>query len=1049
MLSRFFIQRPIFAAVLSIVIIIAGLVTLKSLPISQYPEIAPPTVQVRAVYPGASAAVLADTVAQPIEEQINGAEGMLYMSSTSTNNGEYILTVTFEVGSDLDMAQVLVQNRVSQAESLLPETVQRIGLTVEKQSSNILLFAALTSPDDQYDALYLSNYASLRIKDQLSRLEGVGSVMIFGANDYSMRIWLNPDQLKARSLTTSDVINAIREQNVQVAAGQIGQSPSEDRQDFQFAINVQGRLEEVADFENIVVKSLPGGRMIRVKDVARVELGAQTYDMSSQTGGKDCAAIGIFLQPGANALQTAQHVKDRMAELKEAFPPGLAYEIPFDTTIFVKESIDEVVQTLFIAVVLVFLTVLVFLQNWRATLIPAATIPVSLIGTFAAMAAMDVSINMLSLFGLVLAIGVVVDDAIVVVENASRNINESGLSPKEATIRAMQEVSGPIIATTLVLLAVFVPTAFLGGITGQLYRQFALTIATATVFSSINALTLSPALSAIILRPTPQRSNFFARGFNWVFGKTQNGYKRTVTSLIRRKVVMTAVFAGLTILAFYGFDSRPKGFVPNEDQGWAMYSIQLPDAASRQRTLAVVEKLNQRLAEMPGIRTWVAVPGYSLMDGAVTSNAAAIWTVFDPWEERLPAGLTQEAILGQMWGAVADIQEALIFAFAPPPIMGLGTAGGFEMQVQDRNNLGLQSLQSMTTEITKGAFAHPQIQMAYSTFRANVPQLQAHVDRSQTKSMEIDLSNVFDTLQANMGSVYVNDFNKFGRTYQVRVQADAPYRADVDDILRLQVRNDLGEMVPLGTMVDVSETLGPQIITRYNMYPAAKISGQGTPDTSSGESMAIMEQLADEKLPASMGYEWTGMSYQEKAAAGQTLLVFILAVLFVYLVLCAQYESWSLPLAVILAVPLGLLGTVAAVAVRGMEINVYTQIGIVLLIALTCKTAILIAEFAKSEHEAGQNIFDAALKAALLRFRPILMTAFTFILGVVPLVIATGAGAAGRQALGTAVFGGMIAATALLVLFVPVFYVLVQKTTEKLRPKAAPMGGQIEEAATS
>ncbi len=1038
MLSRFFIHRPIFAAVLSIVIVIAGLVTLRSLPIAQYPEIAPPTVQVTAAYPGASATVLASTVAQPIEEQVNGAEGMLYMSSTSTNNGEYILTVTFEVGTDLDMAQVMVQNRVSQAEALLPETVQRIGLTVEKQSTNILMFAALTSPEERYDALYLSNYASLRIKDELSRLEGVGSVMIFGASDYSMRIWLNPDQLKARGLTTSDVINAVREQNVQVAAGQIGQSPAADRQDFQYAINVRGRLEDVAEFEEIVVKTLSGGRMIRIKDVARVELGAQTYDMSSQTNGRDCAAIGIFLQPGANALETARRVKDRMSELEAVFPPGLAYEIPFDTTIFVKASIDEVVQTLFIAVVLVFFTVLVFLQNWRATLIPAATIPVSLIGTFAAMAALDVSINMLSLFGLVLAIGVVVDDAIVVVENASRNIDESGLSPKEATIRAMQEVSGPIIATTLVLLAVFVPTAFLAGITGQLYRQFALTIATATVFSSINALTLSPALAAILLRPTAQRSNFLARGFNWMFHKAQNGYQRTLASLIRRGVVMMVVFACLTAAAFYGFDSRPKGFVPNEDQGWAMYSIQLPDAASRQRTLAVVDKVNQRLAEMPGIHSWVSVPGYSLMDGAVTSNAAAIWTVFDPWEERLPAGLTQEAILGQMWGAVTDIQEALIYAFAPPPIMGLGTAGGFEMQIQDRNNLGLHTLQEMTTEITNGAFAHPQLQMAYSTFRSNVPQLEAHVDRTQTKSLGIPLSNVFDTLQANLGSVYVNDFNKFGRTYQVRVQADAPYRSGTEDILRLEVRNDQGEMVSLGTMVEVSETLGPQFITRYNMYPSAKISGQGTRATSSGEAMAIMEQLAAEKLPASLGYEWTGMSFQEKAAAGQTFLVFALAVLFVYLVLCAQYESWSLPLAVILAVPLGLLGTVVAVAVRGMEVNVYTQIGIVLLIALTCKTAILIAEFAKTEREAGQSIFDAALKAARLRFRPILMTAFTFILGVFPLVIATGAGAAGRRALGTAVFGGMIAATALLVLFVPQFYVLVQKATERLRFKVSP-----------
>lgn len=1037
MLSKFFIHRPIFAAVLSIVIIIAGLVTLRSLPIAQYPEIAPPTVRVTAAYPGASAAVLASTVAQPIEEQVNGAEGMLYMSSTSTNNGEYILTVTFEVGTDLDMAQVLVQNRVSQAEALLPETVQRIGLTVEKQSTNILLFAALISPDDRYDDLYLSNYATLRIKDELSRIKGVGSVMVFGSGDYSMRIWLDPNQLKARGLTTGDVIDAIREQNVQVAAGQIGQSPTNDQQKFQYAINVRGRLEEVTEFEQIVVRSLPGGRMIRVKDVARVELGAQTYDSSSQTAGKDCAAIGIFLQPGANALDTAQRIKDRLAELEKAFPPGLAFEIPFDTTIFVKASIDEVVQTLFIAVILVFFTVLAFLQNWRATLIPAATIPVSLIGTFAAMAALDVSINMLSLFGLVLAIGVVVDDAIVVVENASRNIDASGLSPKEATVKAMQEVSGPIIATTLVLLAVFVPTAFLGGITGQLYRQFALTIATATVFSSINALTLSPALSAILLRPSTGRTNVLARGFNLMFDKFQYGYQRTLGSLLRRGIVMFIVFAGLTGAAFFGFDNRPKGFVPSEDQGWAIYSIQLPDAASLQRTTAVVEKVNQRLAEMPGINTWVAVPGYSLMDDALVPNAAAIWTVFDPYEERLPAGLTQEAILGQMWGAVADIQEAMIFAFTPPPIMGLGTAGGFELQVQDRNNLGLSTLQQKANEISGGAFAHPQLQMAYTTFRANVPQLQAHVDRSQTKSLGIPLSNVFDTLQANLGSVYVNDFNKFGRTYQVRVQADAPYRSSIDDILRLEVRNDQGGMVPLGTVVEVSETLGPQIITRYNMYPSAKISGQANPGTSSGESMTIMEEIASTTLPPGMGCEWTGMSFQEKAAAGQTFLVFTLAVLFVYLVLCAQYESWSLPLAVIMAVPLGLLGTVMAVSVRGMEINVYSQIGIVLLIALTCKTAILIAEFAKAERKRGLSVIEAALKAARLRIRPILMTAFTFILGVFPLVIATGAGAAGRQALGTAVFGGMITGTVLLIFFVPLFYVGIQKLAEKVKKTAS------------
>ncbi len=1030
MISRFFIHRPIFAAVLSILVVIVGLVTLRSLPIAQYPEIAPPTVQVTAAYPGASAAVLASTVAQPIEEQVNGTEGMLYMSSTSTNNGQYRLTVTFDVGTDLDMAQVLVQNRVSQAEALLPETVQRIGLTVEKQSTNILLFASLTSPDKRYDDLYLSNYVNLRIKDELSRLEGVGSVMVFGAAEYSMRIWLNPDKLKSRRLTASDVIDAVREQNIQVAAGQIGQSPIDDRQEFQYTINVQGRLTAVAEFEQIVIKAFPGGRMIRLKDVARVELGAQTYEMSSQTNGQDSAAIGIFLQPGANALETAQRVKGRLAELKAVFPPGLSYAIPFDTTTFVRASIKEVVVTLFIAVALVFFTVLVFLQSWRATLIPAATIPVSLIGTFSVMAVLDVSINMLSLFGMVLAIGVVVDDAIVVVENASRNIDESGLTPKEATLRAMEAVSGPIIATTLVLLAVFVPTAFLGGITGQLYQQFALTIATATVFSSINALTLSPALSALLLRPRTGRGNFLTRSFNWAFNKGQHSYQRVVAGLMRRSIVMIVVFAGLTALAVYGFNSRPKGFVPNEDQGWAMYSIQLPDAASQQRTLAVVEKVNQRLANMPGIQNWVSVPGYSLMDDAIIPNAATIWTVFDPWEERLSAGLTQEAILGQMWGAVADVQEALIFAFAPPPIMGLGTAGGFEMQIQDRNHIGLDTLQEITNEITAGAFAHPKLQMAFSTFRANVPQLEAHVDRSQTKSLEISLSDVFDTLQATMGSVYVNDFNKFGRTYQVRIQADAPYRSNIDDILRLEVRNKQGGMVPLGTVASVSETLGPQIITRYNMYPSAKISGQGTPATSSWEAMTIMEQLADEKLPTAMGYEWTGMSFQEKAAAGQTILIFTLAVLFVYLALCAQYESWMLPLVVILAVPLGLLGTMAAVTMRGMEINVYTQIGIILLIALTCKTAILIAEFAKSEREKGQQITDAALTAARLRFRPILMTAFTFITGVFPLVIATGAGAAGRQTIGTAVFSGMLSATAFLVLFVPFFYVLIQRGTE-------------------
>ena len=1030
MFSRFFIKRPIFAAVVSIIIVMVGLVTLRSLPVAQYPEIAPPVVRVNAVYPGASAGVLATTVAQPIEEKVNGVEGMLYMASTSTNNGEYTLDITFEVGTELDMAQVLVQNRISQAEALLPEEVQRMGVTVEKRSSSILLFAALTSPDDRFDALYLTNYANINISDELSRLEGVGSVTTFGAADYSMRIWLDPERIKARGLTTADVVAAVREQNVQVAAGQIGQSPVKNRQDFQYTVNVDGRLDEAAQFEDIILRNLPDGGMVRVKDVARVELGAQTYNMANQTNGKDSAAVAIFLQPGANALDVAQRVKARMAQLSENFPQGLAYDIPFDTTAFVEASIDEVLETLYIAVILVIIVILAFLQNWRASLIPVATIPVSLIGTFAVMAALDVSINMLSLFGIVLAIGIVVDDAIVVVENVMRNIDESGLSPKEATVQAMQEVTGPIVATTLVLLAVFVPTAFLGGITGQLYRQFALTIATATVFSAINALTLSPALSALLLRSTPKRRNLFARGFNGVFDRLQRVYGVVVSSLIRRAVVMVILFVGLCTATFWGFTRQPGGFIPNEDQGWAIIAIQLPDAASLQRTRDVIDTVNRRLDSMPGVKSYVSVAGYSVIDSALASNTAAIWTVFDPWEERLPAGLNLDAMLGQLWGAVADIQEALIFAFPPPPIMGLGNAGGFEMQIQDRGNRGLAALQQATGDMMVSANSQGDLRQVFSTFRANVPQLHARVDRTQTKSLDIPLSDVFETLQASLGSVYVNDFNQFGRTFQVRVQADADFRSTPDDIRRLEVRNTDGDMVPLGTVVEVSDTLGPQIISRYNMYPSAKLRGQGAPGISSGQAMTLMENLADDHLPGGMGYEWTGMSFQEKASQGQTALIFSLAVMFIYLVLCAQYESWTLPLTVILAVPLAVLGTVIAVAVREMDINVYTQIGIVLLIALTCKTAILISEFAKASRESGQSIFDSAYTAATLRFRPILMTATTFILGVFPLVIATGAGAAGRQALGTAVFSGMISATVLLIFFVPAFYALIQRASE-------------------
>lgn len=1035
MFSRFFIDRPIFATVVSIVIVIAGLVTFNKLPIAQYPDILPPTVVVSATYPGANAKVLAQTVAQPIEEQVNGVEGMLYMSSTCSNNGQYQLTITFQTGTDLDMAAVRTQNRVAVAEPTLPEEVRRLGITVQKQSSNIVLFVSLTSPKDTFDELYLSNYASLHIKDELARLEGVGDVLVFGAGNYSMRVWLDPDRLKARGLTTNDVVDAIAEQNVQVAAGQIGQPPVPSDQSFQYTINTQGRLSDVAEFEDIIIKRAPGARITRVKDVARVELGSVTYDVSSRYNGKQTAALAVFQLPGANALEVSRRVDAKMAELSKGFPEDLEYIIPFDTTKFVNSAIREVLMTLIIASLLVFLTIFVFLEDWRASLVPGVTIPVSLIGTFAVMGLLGFSLNMISLFGIVLAIGVVVDDAIVVVENAVRNIDESGLNARDATIKAMGEVTGPVIATTLVLMAVFVPTAFLGGITGRLYRQFALTIATATVFSSLNALTMSPALCAILLKPSPQRRNWFFRGFNWTYDKGQALYIRVVAIMVRRAVLMLPLFVLLLAASYWGFTKLPTGFLPMEDQGYAMLSVQLPDAASKARTDAVLAKINSRLATMEGVQGYVSVSGYSLLDGANASNAAAYWIILDPWDERTAPQLSLQAIVGRLWQEAAAIREANVFAFPPPAIIGLGEAGGFQMQLQDRGGVGLPALQQMAEEVVRDANAQSGLTNAYSTFRANVPQLFAGVNRTQAKTLDIPISAIFDTLQAYLGSVYVNDFNKFGRVYQVNVQADSAFRRRVEDIRQLEVRNNSGAMIPLGTVVNVEKTLGPQIINRYNMYPSAAINGSAAPGYSSGEALTIMEQMADAKLPSAMGYEWSGMSYQEKLTGGQALPLFALAVVFVYLVLCAQYESWSISFAVILVVPLALFGTVVALMVRHMDVNMYTQIGIILLIGLACKTAILIVEFAKVQRESGKSIKEAALEAARLRFRPILMTAFTFILGVVPLVIASGAGAASRMALGTAVLGGMFAATVLMVVFVPVFYVVIQTFSEWVHPR--------------
>jgi len=1045
MLSKFFIARPIFANVIAIVTMLVGIVSLQMLPIEQYPEITPPTVQVAAVYPGANAEILSDTVAGPIEQEINGAENMLYMASTCSSNGSYTLTVTFEVGTDLDEAQVLVQNRVAVAMPRLPQEVQRQGVTTKKQSTNITLVVSLISPEGDYDDLYLSNFATLRVKDALTRVPGVGDVQVIGGGTYGMRIWANPDALKSRNLTIDDILAAIREQNVQVAAGQVGQAPTPKEQGFQFNVSVQGRLSDPEQFGNIIIKTVnddhSGMRVIRVKDVARVELGAQTYDQWCEIGGLPAASLLVYQLPGANALQVAESVKHAMHEVEQNFPAGIDAIIPFDTTIFVEESIHEVYKTLMEAGVLVLIVILVFLQDWRATLIPATTVPVTIIGAFAAMGALGFSVNMLTLFGLVLAIGIVVDDAIVIVENAVHHIDRGKLDPKTATIKAMEEVIGPVMGITLVLLAVFLPTAFLGGITGQLYRQFALTIAATAVISAVNAVTLKPAQCAVYLRPTPEKKNFFYRGFNRVYDWFEGIYAAIITVAVRQTALVMLLFLGLVSLTGYWFLKLPTGFVPSEDQGYAIVAIQLPDAASQERTRVVTNQVSAILKDTPGIRSWFLLGGMSLLDASVTSNAATMFITFTPFEERAKdENLSQEKILGSLMGKFQSVREALIFAFPPPGIRGLGVAGGFEMKIEDRGGVGLNELQTVVQEMTAAASgqraANGQARLAgvQSTFRAGVPQIYVDIDRVKAKSLGVPLDAIFGTMQSSLGSAYVNDFNKFGKTYQVRVQADQQFRLQPEDIRRLEVRNRDGRMIPLGTLATIHKTLGPQIVPRYNLYPSATITGAAGAGVSSGQALQLMEQMAATTLPQSMGYEWTGMSFQEKRVGSQAVYVFALGVLMVYLVLAAQYESWLMPAAVIMVVPLALLGTVIAVYIRGMDNNIYTQIGIVLIIALASKNAILIVEFARELRMKGRSITDAAIEASRLRFRPILMTSFAFILGIVPLIRATGAGAASRRALGTAVFGGMIAATVLAVFFVPVFYVLMQQLAE-LRKK--------------
>ncbi|MCC9609423.1 multidrug efflux RND transporter permease subunit [Blastopirellula sp. JC732] len=1088
-MSRFFIYRPIFATVISIVIMLAGAIAQSSLPIAKFPQITPPTVQVTANFPGANPGVVSETVAAPIEQEVNGVENMIYMSSTCTDNGAYTLNVTFETGTDMDMATVLVQNRVSIAQPRLPEEVRRQGITTKKQSTQIVQFITLTSSDSRHDSLFLSNYATINLRDQLGRVEGVGSLSIFGADDYSMRIWLAPEKLKARNLTPQDVIAAVQEQNVQVAAGRVGEPPTSDDTAFQFVVNTKGRLSEPEEFEELILKTTADGALTRLRDVATVELGARTYNYTASTNGQPCAAIAIYQLPTANALDLASSIRREMERMSKRFPEGVSYQIPFDTTRFVEASIAEVYSTLFVAVALVVLVIFIFLQDWRATIVPSAAIPVALIGTFAVMAGLGFSINMLTLFGIVLAIGIVVDDAIVVVENAYRHL-DAGLGPKEAAVKAMEEITGPVIATTLVLLAVFVPTAFMGGIVGRLYQQFSLTISAAVIISTINALTLSPALCGIFLRPAREsfESNSFLPagfvgvlvggtvwwlthaalgwqaaaglavvgvavgwllsplvnrllkiffvGFNRAFDVSTSGYSAAVKFGVHNIVLSMAIFTCLLVVTAWGFRQVPTGFLPTEDQGYAFANIQLPDAASLGRTHHVMAKVDEILKRTDGVSDWVSISGYSILSGTVGSNNGFVAIVFEPWEERTSSELSQDEIMGRIRADLRKIQDAECIAFVPPPIDGLGNASGFQMQLQDVGGIGLLNMQSLVEEVVVDGNAQSGLTGMNSTFRASVPQVYAEIDRTKAKKLGVSLGSLFGTLQAYMGSAYINDFNRFGRTWQVRAQAEPSARVLPEDLLRVDVRNADGEMVPAGTLMEISTIVGPQVIQRYNLYPSAQINGTPAPGFSSGEAMELLEQMAAEKFPPSVTFEWTGMSYQEKllSEADSPLqspaFILVLSIVLVFLVLAAQYESWTSPMAVIAVVPLAALGVVILLVLRNADINIYTQIGLVLLVALASKNAILIVEFAAEQRRDGLSIQEAASKAASLRFRAILMTAFSSVLGFLPLLIAQGAGAASRQAVGNAVVGGMIAATIFALLFVPSFFVVFRSLGE-------------------
>jgi hydrophobe/amphiphile efflux-1 (HAE1) family protein/NodT family efflux transporter outer membrane factor (OMF) lipoprotein len=1044
--AHFFIRRPIFAGVLSALVFLMGLIAMWRLPISEYPEVVPPTIVVRAAYPGANPKTIAETVAAPLEQAINGVEDSLYMTSQSTSDGMMSLTITFKLGTDIDKAQVLVQNRVSQALPKLPEDVRRLGVTTVKQSPDLTLVVHLLSPNGRYDEVYLRNYATLQVRDVLARIPGAGMVEVFGSGDYAMRVWLDPDKIAARNLTASDVVNAIREQNVQVAAGGVGQPPMKNAVGLELQINTKGRLIDSEEFGNVIVKTGPHGEKTVLKDVARIELGASGYSLRSLLNNKAAVALPIFQAPGANAIQLSKDVRSAMDELKRDFPEDVDYAVVYDPTVFVQDSIDAVVKTLFEAILLVVIVVILFLQTWRASIIPLAAVPVSLVGTFAVMLALGFSINMLTLFGLVLAIGIVVDDAIVVVENVERNI-ALGLTPIEATKRAMNEVTGPIIAIALVLCAVFIPTAFISGLTGQFYKQFAITIAISTVISAFNSLTLSPALCAVLLKGHNEKKDILSRTmeklfgwifrpFNRVFTWSGNKYAGAVGGVLRKSVIALILYGGLLYLTGWSFKQVPTGFVPTQDKQYLIAFAQLPDAASLDRTEAVIRRMTDIGMKTPGIESAVAFPGLSISGFSMAPNAGIIFFCLDGFEKRKTEDLSGPAIANALNGQFSSIQEAFVLTVMPPPVMGLGSIGGFKLFLEDRAGLGYDTLFQNIQGLMGQAYQTPGLAGVFSTFTVNVPQLDAEIDRVKAKAQGVPLQNLFETMQIYLGSLYVNDFNLFGRTYQVIAQADAPFRDRAEDITRLKTRNAEGQMVPLGTLVKVKESYGPDRAVRYNGYPAAELNGGPAPGFSSGQAEATMQGLL-KSLPKGMAFEWTDLTYQRILAGNTAVLVVPLCILLVFLVLAAQYESLRLPLAILLVVPLCMLFAIGGVWLVGGDNNIFTQIGLIVLIGLACKNAILIVEFAKhKQDEEGMSPYDAAIEACRLRLRPILMTSIAFIAGVFPLVISQGAGAEMRKAMGIAVFTGMIGVTFFGLFLTPVFYVLLMKLGFKKKSPA-------------